>query len=227
MSNILQLDHVSKTFTDTQNGGCIAVLRDVSLSIEAGHSVAITGPSGCGKSTLLNIAGTLDTPTSGRVLLDDCDYAHAKPNALATIRNRDIGFVFQLHHLLPQCSVMENILLPTLPNGCNNDLRKRATQLIERVGLQDRRHQRPATLSGGERQRVAVVRALINRPKVLLADEPTGSLDGESSETLIDLLVELNTEEQVALVLVTHADSIAARMQQHFSLRNGTLTPTP
>lgn len=227
MSNILQLDHVSKTFTDTQNGGLITVLRDVSLSLEAGHSVAITGPSGCGKSTLLNIAGTLDTLTSGRVLLDDCDYAHATPNALATIRNRDIGFVFQLHHLLPQCSVLENILLPTLPNGCNNDLRKRATQLIERVGLQDRCHQRPATLSGGERQRVAVVRALINRPKVLLADEPTGSLDGESSEKLIDLLVDLNTEEQVALVLVTHAHSIAARMQQHFSLRNGSLTPTP
>ena len=227
MSDTLHLNHISKTYADTTGGPSVDVLRDISLQVEAGQSVAITGPSGCGKSTLLNIAGTLDSPTSGDVLLDGCNLATVAPNAIADIRNRDIGFIFQLHHLLPQCSVIENVLIPSLPSGCTTEIRKRATTLLARVGLKDHIERRPDLLSGGERQRVAVVRALLNRPKLLLADEPTGSLDGETAERLVDLLVELNVEENIAVVLVTHSEPIASRMQRHFVLRDGRLAPAP
>jgi lipoprotein-releasing system ATP-binding protein len=227
MSDTLHLKHISKTYADTTGGPSVDVLRDISLQVEAGQSVAITGPSGCGKSTLLNIAGTLDSPTSGDVLLDGCNLATVAPNAIADIRNRDIGFIFQLHHLLPQCSVIENVLIPSLPSGCTTEIRERATTLLARVGLKDHIERRPDLLSGGERQRVAVVRALLNRPKLLLADEPTGSLDGETAERLVDLLVELNVEENIAVVLVTHSEPIASRMQRHFVLRDGRLTPAP
>ncbi len=203
------------------------VLRGVSLQVAAGESLAIVGPSGCGKSTLLNLIGALDRPTSGRVLLNGTDLATLDDRRLALVRNREIGFVFQLHHLLPQCTVLENVLVPTLVAGAmspGETPEQRAKRLLGRVGLADRADYFPGQLSGGERQRAAVVRALINAPNLLLADEPTGSLDRASAETLAALLVELNREERVTLILVTHALDLAGRMGRVLELRDGALT---
>ena len=187
----------------------------------------IVGPSGSGKSTLLNIIGALDCPTQGRVLLDGKDLAALDETALARIRNKQIGFVFQLHHLLPQCTALENVLVPTLADkerAGARELRDRATTLLERVGLKEFLLHRPGELSGGQRQRVAVVRALINKPKLLLADEPTGSLDEDASQNIGDLLAELNGSEQVTLIVVTHSLKLAERMGQVMELSNGLLT---
>jgi len=200
------------------------VLKGVSLVMAAGDAVAVTGPSGCGKSTLLNIAGALDVPTRGRVVLGGEDLAGASERALAAIRNRRVGFVFQLHHLLPQLTALENVLLPALPGGGGAAVRARAEHLLERVGLADRQHDRPSRLSGGECQRVAVVRALINSPSLLLADEPTGSLDGDTASGLVDLLLDLNREEELALLVVTHSESVAARMARRYRLDHGQLS---
>ncbi|MBM4039047.1 MAG: ABC transporter ATP-binding protein [Planctomycetes bacterium] len=202
------------------------VLRGVSLRVERGESLAVVGPSGCGKSTLLNLIGALDRPTSGRVLLNGTDLASLDDRRLALVRNREIGFIFQLHHLLPQCTVLENILVPTLVAGAmspGETPEQRAKRLLERVGLADRADYFPGQLSGGERQRAAVVRSLINAPNLLLADEPTGSLDRASAETLAALLVELNREEKVTLLLVTHALDLAGKMGRVMELRDGTL----
>ncbi len=204
------------------------VLDGVSLRVAAGEALAIVGPSGSGKSTLLNLIGALDRPTSGSVVFDGRDLATLGDDALAAIRNREIGFVFQLHHLLPQCTVLENVLVPTLAGGSlasGQEAEGRARRLLGRVGIGERLDYRPGQLSGGERQRTAVVRALINQPKLLLADEPTGSLDRASSDTLTDLLVELNREEAVALVVVTHSLELARRMSRVLELRDGTLVP--
>lgn len=231
MNPTLRLEHIQKTYREAPHAPPHEVLQDISLAVHPGDTIAIMGPSGSGKSTLLNIAGTLDAPTAGTVRLAGRDLSDTPPDALAEIRNRDIGFIFQLHHLLPQCTVLENVLLPTLPRRAKQSkpdrqvTRSHAETLLERVGLRDQQHQRPVTLSGGERQRVAVVRALINRPKLVLADEPTGALDNETAAPLMDLLVELNQETQLALIVVTHAEHIAARMQQRFHLRNGHLDP--
>lgn len=203
----------------------LMVLRDINLRIGPGECVAIVGPSGCGKSTLLNLMGALDVPTCGTILFDGRDISGLSPRELAHLRNREIGFVFQLHHLLPQCTVLENVLVPTLVAGHATDARANAVRLLECVGLGARLDHRPGQLSGGERQRVAVVRALINRPKLLLADEPTGSLNQEGAAQLADLLLELNHQEGMALVLVTHAPALAERMGRVFDLRNGQLTP--
>ncbi len=205
-----------------------AVLRGVDLEIAAGDSIAVLGPSGSGKSTLLSIAGTLEPPSAGRVLYEGRDLAGLPPDELADLRNREIGFVFQHHHLLPQCTALENVLVPTLPGGKRRDpavVADRARELLESVGLGARCAHRPAQLSGGERQRVAVVRALINGPRLLLADEPTGSLDEASTEALGELLVELNEREAVALVVVTHSRRLAERMTRMLELRNGVLVP--
>ena len=186
----------------------------------------IVGPSGCGKSTLLNIIGALDRPTSGRVLFDGRDLAALDDNELAKIRNKQIGFVFQMHHLLPQCTVLENVLVPTLAGkdrSAMEQARERATNLLQRVGLKEFLLHRPGQLSGGQRQRVAVVRALINQPKLLLADEPTGSLDREASEKIADLLVELNRSEKVTLIVVTHSHELAKRMGRVVELTEGSL----
>lgn len=204
------------------------VLRDVNLRVATGESVAIVGPSGSGKSTLLNIIGTLDRPTSGKVMLAGRDVEGLNDRDLSGIRAREIGFIFQLHHLLPQCSIMENVLVPTLAGGQDRRTEEpeaRAQRLLKRVGLSHRLDYRPGQLSGGERQRVAVVRALINEPKLLLADEPTGSLDRASADNLADLLVELNREEGVALIVSTHAIGLAERMSRVLELRDGTLVP--
>jgi ABC-type lipoprotein export system ATPase subunit len=204
----------------------VIVLQGINLEIQAGESAAIVGPSGCGKSTLLNIIGTLDRPTSGQVLLEGQDLAKLDEAQLAATRNRQIGFIFQAHHLLPQCTVLENVLVPTLASGANPGRAtapERARRLLERVGLGQRCDHRPGQLSGGERQRVAVVRALINQPRLLLADEPTGALDRVAAGELSRLLGELNLEEKVTLILVTHAEDLAQKMGRRFQLLDGQL----
>ena len=197
------------------------------MTVDKGKSLVIVGPSGSGKSTLLNIIGALDCPTQGRVLLGGRDLAGLDETELARIRNKQIGFVFQLHHLLPQCTVLENVLVPTLADNDRppaRELRERATNLLDRVGLKDFLLHRPGELSGGQRQRVAVVRALINKPELLLADEPTGSLDKDASQNIGDLLVELNRSEQVTLIVVTHSLELAEHVGQVMELNNGLLT---
>lgn len=227
MTPLLELRNVSKQYDAIGRADGPEVLRAVSLEVIAGESVAIVGPSGSGKSTLLNIIGGLDLPTSGEVSLDGVNLATLPPDELARVRNREIGLVFQLHHLLPQCSALENVLIPTLVDG-DRDSRSAATdrakELLTRVGLSERMSHRPGELSGGECQRVAVVRALINTPKLLLADEPTGSLDGESASQLADFLRELNEQHGVTLITVTHSPQLANRMKRVLSLRDGTLT---
>ena len=223
---MIELVDVTKTYGEPGEGGAVRVLNGVTLTIQAGRSAVIVGPSGCGKSTLLNIIGGLDHPTSGRVLLDERDLGTLDDDALAEIRRREIGFVFQLHHLLPQCTVLENVLIPTLAErdgSSPRDLRERARSLLDRVGLGDRIKHRPGELSGGQRQRVAVARALINRPRVLLADEPTGSLDEGTSQSIADLLAELNRDEDVTLVVVTHSRPLAERIGNVLELHGGAL----
>jgi len=212
----------------TGRDGGLEVLRGVNLRVAAGESLAVVGPSGSGKSTLLNLIGGLDRPSGGRVLFEGRDLADFSDADLARFRNRRIGFVFQLHHLLPQCTVLENVLVPTLVGGDGAEKEEallRAERLLARVGLGDRLTFRPGRLSGGERERVAVARALVNRPALLLADEPTGSLDRRTAENLMALLAELNEEEGVTLVVVTHAETLAARMGRTLELRDGVLVP--
>jgi len=219
---ILELAGVTKSYASPE-GVETPVLRGIDLTLAAGESMAIAGPSGCGKSTLLNIIGTLDRPTAGKVTLAGRDVLSLAEKQLAELRSGTIGFVFQFHHLLPQCSILENVLVPTLVAKPAEDPEGRARKLLERVGLGSRLTHRPGQLSGGECQRAAVVRALINRPKLLLADEPTGSLDRESAASLAQLLGELNREEGVALVFVTHSADLAARAGRVLELRDGRL----
>ncbi len=220
----VQLQEVVKTYS--RGEAPVAVLKGVSLVIQPGELVAVVGPSGSGKSTLLNIIGTLDEASEGTVTVDGESVGGMDEVALAAFRNQRIGFVFQSHHLLPQCTVLENVLLPTLASRdprVQAAARERAPELLKRVGLDHRMGHRPGQLSGGECQRVAVVRALINRPKLLLADEPTGALDQQSAQALIDLLLELNRDEKVTLVVVTHAMGLADRMTRRFELKDGRL----
>jgi len=223
---LAKLENVTKTYP-TPGGEGLTVLDAISLTVTAGESLAIVGPSGSGKSTLLNIIGTLDRPTSGRVLLDGQDLSHLADEDLAAVRSRRIGFVFQLHHLLPQCTALENVLVPALAGGgaVTKETEERGRQLLDRVGLADRMAYRPGHLSGGERQRVAVARAVVNQPALLLADEPTGSLDRAASENLEQLLVEVNREEGVTLIVVTHAAALASHMARAMDLRDGRLAP--
>lgn len=199
------------------------VLRGVDFAVAPGESVAIVGPSGCGKSTLLNILGTLDRPTSGKAFLGGRDVSSLDELELSRLRAREVGFVFQLHHLLPQLTVLENVLVPALVADGARAAEERARRLLDRVGLSHRLGHRPGRLSGGECQRAAVARALVNRPRLLLADEPTGSLDGAAAEGVADLLFGLNREEGVALVVVTHAPALAARAGRVLELREGRL----
>jgi lipoprotein-releasing system ATP-binding protein len=219
--DLLELRGVSKQY----EGADDTVLNNIDFELEAGKTVAVVGPSGSGKSTLLNIIGTLDRPTKGTVTLEGNDVFSLNETDLAALRNQRIGFVFQLHHLLPQCTILENVLVPALPHAERDAAESRGRQLLERVGLSHRLDHRPGQLSGGERQRVAVVRALINRPALLLADEPTGSLDRATSESIVELLLELNREEAVALITVTHSSKIAERMDRVLELRDGKVKP--
>lgn len=229
MAAFLKLKNVSKSYDSVLDGPPVRVLENVSMEIEEGESVAIIGPSGSGKSTLLNIIGTLDRATSGAVFLRDQDLAQLDELQLAALRNRQIGFVFQSHHLLPQCTVLENVLIPTLVSSDlaqRDSAPERARRLLNRVGLGARVDHRPGQLSGGERQRVAVVRALINQPALLLADEPTGALDRAAAEEMARLLIELNREERVTLLLVTHAPDLAQRMKRIIELNDGRFVST-
>jgi lipoprotein-releasing system ATP-binding protein len=223
---MLELVHVAKKYDSPGDKQGLSVLKDITLKVQPCRSLAIVGPSGSGKSTLLNIMGALDHPTGGQVLFDGRDLAALGEKELAQIRNKQIGFVFQLHHLLPQCTVLENVLVPTLADRKRpgtKEVSDRAEHLLERVGLKDFLLYRPGELSGGQRQRVAVVRALINNPKLLLADEPTGSLDKDSSENIAELLVELNKSERVTLIVVTHSLGLAERMGRVMELSDGLL----
>jgi lipoprotein-releasing system ATP-binding protein len=191
--------------------------------MQPGEAAAIMGPSGSGKSTLLYILGALDRPTSGTVTLGGEDPFTLDGTALAAYRNRRIGFVFQDHALLPQCSLLENVLLPTLVGAADADAPARARHLLDRVGLGSRLDHRPAQLSGGEKQRAAIARALIRQPQLLLCDEPTGNLDAESADAVASLLFELHAAQQTVLVVVTHSETLAARFPTRFHLRQRTL----
>jgi lipoprotein-releasing system ATP-binding protein len=218
----LQLNNVSKQFPTRAEP--LVVLRGVSLALSAGESLAVLGPSGCGKSTLLHIIGTLDSPTQGTVTLHGLNPFELADAELARFRNREIGFVFQDHHLLPQCSVLENVLVPTIAFGPSQPEEiDRARTLLERVGLADRLDHRPAELSGGERQRAAIARALVNSPRLLLADEPTGNLDRRTAETVAELLLELQRQESLMLIVVTHSQALAARIGRSAELIEGRL----
>jgi len=223
---LLELEHVAKQYEAPDGLAKVGVLRDVCLRVRQGESIAVIGPSGSGKSTLLNIMGTLDRPTSGTVRLKGRDLSDLSDRELSKLRSSDIGFVFQLHHLLPQCTVLENVLLPSIPAGNvqgSGQVAARARRLLQRVGLGSHLMHRPGQLSGGECQRAAVVRSLINSPGLLFADEPTGSLDRASSETLAELLVDINKEEGAGLIVVTHSMELASRMDRLFLLQDGVL----
>ena len=218
IASTLKISNLSKDF------GKVEVLRNISFSFTGGTSVAITGPSGSGKSTLLHIIGTLEEPSGGRVEINKIDPFTLSEPELAQYRNSVIGFVFQEHHLLPQYSVLENVLVPTLAFKQDPDATQRAHQLLRRVGLTDRQTHRPAQLSGGERQRVTIARALINQPDILLCDEPTGNLDTTTAETVANLLFELHRAEKNILIVVTHNLTLASRFDQHLQLTDGTFT---
>ena len=222
---LLEIQKLTKCYRAPDGGDSVDVLHDLDLQIDAGESAAIVGPSGCGKSTLLNIIGALDRPDAGSVQVAGRDIAGLDEKALAAFRNETVGFIFQLHHLLPQCTILENVLVPTLaqPHGDRGASRARAEKLLEAVGLGHRLDHRPGQLSGGERQRAAVARSLINQPKLLLADEPTGALDRTNAARLADLLVELNKTEGVALIMITHAPDLAQRMGRVLELVDGKL----
>ncbi len=225
---LLKLANITKRFDSPDGAGALTILEGVSLEVARGESLAIVGPSGSGKSTLLHIMGTLDAPSAGEVTLEGQDLGRLDEERRAAVRNQQLGFVFQAHYLLPQCTVLENVLVPTLAGGAGprrSGAGERARRLLQRVGLGERLGHRPGQLSGGECQRVAVVRALINQPQLLLADEPTGSLDQASAEALAELLVGLNREEGVTLVVVTHARELARRMGRVLEIRAGKLAP--
>jgi len=222
---MLKVSEVSKDYA-TPNGP-LPILAHVNLSLAAGEAAAITGPSGSGKSTLLYLLGALEPPTSGTVTLGGQNPFTLAPKALADFRNRAIGFVFQDHCLLPQCSVLENVLVPTLVGGGRDesagDVERRARALLERVGLAERTDHRPAQLSGGERQRVAVARALIRKPRLLLCDEPTGNLDSTAASGVTSMLLDLHREQRNILIVVTHSDAVSERFPIRYELVAGHL----
>jgi len=220
----LEVRNLQKQF-DTP-AGPLNILTGVQLDLNRGDAVAVTGPSGCGKSTLLYILGLLDTPSGGSYRLLERNCATLTSVEQADLRNRQIGFIFQDHHLLPQCSVLENVLLPTLAGGSPAGALERALKLIDQVGLSSRTHHRPTKLSGGERQRVAVCRALINQPTLLLADEPTGSLDPQTASSVGELLLQLAAEQNTLLICVTHSRELANRFPRHLQLEAGQLVST-
>ena len=220
----LNVAGLCKTFSDGSQ--TVEVLNDVNLQLNSGDNLSIVGPSGCGKSTLLYILGTLDQPTTGTVQLGETSPFDLNAGELAKFRNESVGFVFQDHHLLPQLTVLENVTLPAVAQGkVDKQLVERAEQLIDTVGLADRVSHVPAQLSGGERQRVAVARALLNRPKLLLADEPTGNLDQENTEKIAELLFDLPSREKAMLVVVTHSQWLADQASKRMILSEKKLNP--
>jgi ABC-type lipoprotein export system ATPase subunit len=223
---LAELSQITKYYEQQGSSVRNQVLQEISLQIANNERIAVVGPSGSGKSTLLNILGTLDKPSSGKIFLGGVSVDQMREIQLAELRNTFIGFVFQMHHLLPQLTLLENVMLPLLPGNNKKILKsagERALNLLERVGLTNHIHKYPSQLSVGECQRAAVVRALINQPKLLLADEPTGSLDAASAEQLANLLADLNREQNVAMVIVTHSMELAGKMDKIYQLREGRL----
>ena len=221
---ILQAKNIDKSFSNGKTK--LSVLKDFSLDVDVGQIITIMGQSGSGKTTALNILGTLDQADAGELSINGKQVHDMNETELSTIRNRDIGFVFQFHHLLPEFSAIENILMPTWINGAD-DRRDRALDLIDKMGLSERKDHFPSQLSGGERSRVAVARALMNKPKLVLADEPTGNLDEKNANKLIDLLGKINKDFHQAIVLTTHNPKIARIGHKQFFLENGSLSEKP
>lgn len=223
---MISLEKISKHYENASSQKVHVVLDEISLTINKEDSIAIVGPSGSGKSTLLNIIGTLDVPSSGSMKFQDTRVDLLDDKDLSLLRNQKVGFVFQMHHLLPQLNVLENVLLPSIPNSSKKekmDAFNRGTELLKQVGLEDHIHKFPGQLSGGECQRVTVVRALINKPDIILADEPTGSLDQNAAAQIGDLLVELQEKEKIALVVVTHSMELANKMKVKYRLEKAKL----
>jgi lipoprotein-releasing system ATP-binding protein len=217
---IIEVRNLKKVFVT--NGSRVIALRGIDLDIKRGETLAVVGVSGSGKSTLLHILGTLDRPTEGEVLYEGKNVFHQNDNELALFRNREIGFVFQFHYLLPEFSALENVMMPLLIQGVEAKRAKElATQILERVGLGQRLKHRPGELSGGEQQRVAIGRAVVLKPKVILADEPTGNLDLETGLSVLDLFLKLNKEDRITLVLVTHNPAVAMRLERRIKLLDG------
>jgi len=221
--SIIHLENIRKSYIMGKNE--LQVLKGISLDISKNEYVALMGPSGSGKSTLMNILGCLDQPTTGTYILDGEDVGSLNDDQLANIRNRKVGFLFQDHCLLPQCSVLENVLIPTLVSKDRAAYPKRARELLEQVGLGERMEHRPSELSGGEKQRAALARALILQPVLLLCDEPTGNLDEASAGVVADLLLELHRRQETILIVVTHSAELAARFPQRYELRHADLHP--
>jgi ABC-type lipoprotein export system ATPase subunit len=223
---LLSVKELYKTFKTEGIAKPRTVLDGVNLELKKGQAISILGPSGSGKSTLMNIIGALDKPDQGEVIFNGQSLGNMTEKELTSFRNREIGFVFQMHHLLPQCTVLENILIPVVPVKDVDFKRSRikvGEDLLKTVGLWELKGQKPGVLSGGECQRVALIRALINQPKLILADEPTGSLDEENALSMISLLLDLNKQFETSLIVVTHAQQIGERMERQFELRNGQL----
>lgn len=215
--SVLQVEHIGKSYPTPAED--LIVLRDVSFSMDRGENLAIVGPSGSGKSTLLHILGTLDRPSQGTVKLNDQDPFKLDDTSLAAFRNKNIGFVFQDHHLLPHLSVLENVLVSALATkSIDKETEQRAIQLLDRVGLANRKTHLPSELSGGERERVAVARALLLKPTLLLADEPTGNLDAANAQKVASLLLDLQKEEQSILIVVTHSLELASQMSRQWRM---------
>ena len=219
---MLEASHLSKTYGTA--AGDLTVLRDVSFRLSPGDAACVMGPSGSGKSTLLYILGGLEPPSSGTVSVNGVNPYSLKPDGLAAFRNHDIGFVLQDHCLLPQCTVLENVLVPTLVGKPDAGAADRARALLGEVGLGERLHHRPAALSGGEKQRAAIARALIRQPHLLLCDEPTGNLDADTAASVADLLVAIHARQQAILIVVTHSDALGARFQRRWSMQRGVLS---
>jgi len=224
---VLEAEGVSKSYpAQDEKDQMIEVLKSVDISVHQSEIAAIIGSSGSGKSTLLNIMGGLDRPDAGQIYWNRSSINDWTSDKLAEERNRQVGFIFQFHHLLPEFNALENVYLPGLIAGTPlKEVEHRASELLERLGMEGRREHRPSQLSGGEQQRVAIARALMNNPSIILADEPTGNLDEKNTEIILDLLTKLRETEQVAIVLITHEKDLAARCDTIFELRQGVLQP--
>lgn len=218
---MLEATNISKSYATPR--GPLPILNGVSLSLASGDAISIIGPSGTGKSTLLYILGALEPPTSGEVMLDGRNPFTLSDRDVSAFRNREVGFVFQDHCLLPQCTVLENVLIPTMAGTENGDAKQRAKRLLDQVGLSHRLDHRPSELSGGEKQRVSIARAMIRSPKLLLCDEPTGNLDHHTAAQVADLLLEMNRDSKTILIVVTHSAELAGRFPKVFELVEGRL----
>jgi lipoprotein-releasing system ATP-binding protein len=218
---LLEARNLSKSYATPR--GPLPILNNVSLSLDSGDAISIIGPSGTGKSTLLYILGALEPPTSGEVILDGRNPFTLSDKDVSAFRNQEVGFVFQDHCLLPQCTVLENVLIPTMVGADKSDPQQRAKQLLDQVGLSHRLDHRPSELSGGEKQRVSIARAMIRAPKLLLCDEPTGNLDRHTATQVADLLLEMNRTSGTILIVVTHSAELAGRFPKIFELVEGQL----